>query len=155
MILIDLYTIKENLFLGATKEYIQNLDQINEVFPSVSEVSHHCRKYSGSHVELLALLVRQGVVLGIIDNIFNFHYFQLYIFLRGAFFEGTFLVGIINAHFIAVVSLLISSFGIQVFAYRMNVSLWALFLSLYFSLYYRNKHVLLEDEKEFILFFSI
>lgn len=139
MILIDLYTIKENLFLGATKEYIQNLDQINEVFPSVSEVSHHCRKYSGSHVELLAVLVRQGVVLGIL-TIFSIFLFPTFIFLRGAFYEGT-SSWYYKCALIAVVSLLISSFGIQVFAYRMNVSLWALFLSLYFSLYYRNKHV--------------
>ena len=139
MILIDLYTIKENLFLGAAKEYIQNLDQINEVFPSVSEVSHHCRKYSGSHVELLAVLVRQGVVLGIL-TIFSIFLFPTFIFLRGAFYEGT-SSWYYKCALIAVVSLLISSFGIQVFAYRMNVSLWALFLSLYFSLYYRNKHV--------------
>ena len=139
MILIDLYTIKENLFLGAAKEYIQNLDQINEVFPSVSKVSHHCRKYSGSHVELLAVLVRQGVVLGIL-TIFSIFLFPTFIFLRGAFYEGT-SSWYYKCALIAVVSLLISSFGIQVFAYRMNVSLWALFLSLYFSLYYRNKHV--------------
>jgi len=139
MILIDLYTIKENLFLGAAKEYIQSLDQINEVFPSVSEVSHHCRKYSGSHVELLAVLVRQGVVLGIL-TIFSIFLFPTFIFLRGAFYEGT-SSWYYKCALIAVVSLLISSFGIQVFAYRMNVSLWALFLSLYFGLYYRNKHV--------------
>jgi len=139
MILIDLHTIKENLFLGAAKEYIQSLDQINEVFPSVSEVSHHCRKYSGSHVELLAVLVRQGVVLGIL-TIFSIFLFPTFIFLRGAFYEGT-SSWYYKCALIAVVSLLISSFGIQVFAYRMNVSLWALFLSLYFSLYYRNKHV--------------
>lgn len=138
MILIDLYTIKENLFWGTTKEYIQNLDQINEVFPSVTEVSHHCRKYSGSHVELLAILVRQGVILGLL-TIFSLFIFPIFILLRGAFFEGT--SWYYKCALIAVVCLLISSFGIQVFAYRMNASFWALFLSLYFSLYYRNKHV--------------
>jgi len=139
MILIDLYTLKENLFWGTVKEDIQNLAKINEVFPSVTEVSHHCRKHAGSHVELLAVLVRQGVVLGIL-TIFSIFLFPTFIFLRGAFYEGT-SSWYYKCALIAVVSLLISSFGVQVFAYRMNVSLWALFLSLYFSLYYRNKHV--------------
>lgn len=139
MILIDFYSLKENLFWGTVKEDIQNLAQINEVFPRVTEISHHCRKYSGSHVEFLAVLVRQGIVFGLI-TIFSLFIFPIYIFFRGAFLED-FSRWYYKCALIAVVCLLISSFGIQVFAYRMNVSFWALFLSLYFSLYYRNKHV--------------
>lgn len=139
MILIDLYSIKETPFWGTVKEDIQNLTKINEVFPSVTELSHHCRQYSGSHVELLAVLVRQGVILGLL-TIFSLFIFPIFIFFRGAFFEDS-SSWYYKCSLIAVVCLLISSFGIQVFAYRMNVSFWALFLSLYFSLYYRNKHV--------------
>ena len=139
LILIDLYTIKENFFWGIPKEDIASLAQINEVFPSVTQESHHCRKYSGSHVELLAVLVRQGVALGIL-TIFSLFIFPIFIFFRGAFFQS-FSRWYYKCALIAVVCLLISSFGIQVFAYRMNVSFWAIFLCIYYSHYYRGKFV--------------
>jgi len=139
LILIDLYTIKENFFGGIPKEDIASLARINEVFPSVTQESHHCRKHSGSHVELLAVLVRQGVVLGIL-TIFSIFIFPIFIFFRGAFFEN-FSRWFFKCALIAVVCLLISSFGIQVLAYRMNVSFWAIFLCIYYSHYYRNKYV--------------
>ena len=135
LILIDIELIKNHLWLGIPDGTLPSFESLNSSLPSITEVDYHTRLFSGSHVEMLAQMARKGLMLGLMTTISLFM-IPLIISFRSVFYTKH-KNDIMCTVLLVVLSLFISSFGIQVFPLKMTSSFWAIFLVLIYSNYYQ------------------
>ena len=135
LILIDIELIKNHLWLGIPDGTLPSFESLNSSLPTITEIDYHTRLFSGSHVEMLAQMARKGFILGLLSSLSLF-VLPLIISFRSAFYTKHKNLIMCTA-LLVTLSLLISSFGIQVFPLKMTSSFWAFFLVLIYSNYYQ------------------
>ena len=135
IILAELALIQHNPLLGFPDGAIPSFETLKAISPTLDKNSYSILRSAGSHFELLAQIVRKGVILGLLTGLalFILPVFFLKDCLQSNNIEN---VKISRMSICAVLILFLSSFGIQVFNLKMYSTFWGIFLALTYSLAY-------------------
>ena len=131
--LIDVYLIKSSPFFGVSdRSPLPPYEELSLVIPHLSRLIYDIRSLAGSHSELLALLVRQGLFFGPLTLCSLFCY-PLYLFLwkyrKLTFVTGSPLAVVLGI----VIPILASSLTIQVFNLKMTITFYTACLAIFFA----------------------
>lgn len=131
--LIDVHLIKGNPLFGlGDRSSLPPYEELSLVIPMLNREIYDIKVLAGSHSELLAQLVRQGVIFGML-TVVSMLFYPLYLFLwkhkNPTFtFGSPFSVG-----FGILVPVIASSLTIQVFNLKMTISFYGLCLAILFA----------------------
>jgi len=131
--LIDIELIKINPFFGfGDRSDLPSFEDLQQLIPMLTRQIYDIKAVAGSHSELLAQLVRQGLIFGCLTLVSLFFY-PLYLFLwryrKLTFVNRSSLAGAIGV----IVPIFISSITIQVFNLKMTISFYGLCLAIFFA----------------------
>lgn len=128
LIHLDLHLLRENLFVGLGDGVLPPFPVLRDSFPYITEQLYLNKLLGGSHVEILAQLVRKGILLGSITVVSLFLFPVIYAFSCKS--PIVFSVQARKTVFVSVLALFICGLGIQVFNLKMTSSFYAVFLGL-------------------------
>ena len=136
LMLLDLELVKMYPFFGVQDGQLPSFNLLKEKIPILSETIYMLKKLPGSHSESFAQLSRKGLPLGLV-TLYCLLVFPLCFFARRCFSQHTKIQSIAQAALSTVIVVLVSSFGTQVFHYKMTSTFWAIFLAIFFAAIYR------------------
>ena len=131
--LIDIYIVKSNLIFGVgDRTSLPPYSELLHAIPMLSRDIYEIRALAGSHTEVLAQLVRQGLLFGSLTlcSLFLYPIYLLVFRYRNlTFSHGSPLIGLLGI----VIPIFASSLTIQVFNLKMTISFYALCLAIFFA----------------------
>ena len=131
--LIDVHLILGSPFFGVSdRESLPPYEQLLGGMPILTKEIYEIKILAGSHTEILAQLVRQGIIFGSF-TLCSLFFYPLYVivwrFRRITFGDGSLLVGALGI----IIPILASSLTIQVFNLKMTISFYGLCLAIFFA----------------------
>ena len=127
LILIDFELIKNSPFFGTGDGVMPSFEYLKARIPPLTEEIYQIKVLAGSHSEVLAQIVRKGVVLGgvVLWGLFGY---PLYLIVHQYRTKNYLDIGLQKLLGV-VVPLIISGLGIQVFNLKMTTSFYMLLLA--------------------------
>lgn len=133
LVLLDAYLIFKNPFLGWPDGVLPPLAVVRETIPSISDLTYSMKMLAGSHMELLAQLVRNGVVFGGL-KFFCIFLCPLILFINQARrFPDMYPSSRVQAPIYFSVCLLFSGLTLQILNLKMTSTFIAFGLTVFFS----------------------
>ena len=137
LVLAELELLKMEPVLGFEDGAIPSFEILKKKSPTLDSTAYSYLRNAGSHIEITAQLVRKGLICGSLT--------VLALFILPAFYFLKLQSKVVSeVRFICEMSIciiliiFIPSFGIQVFNLKMYSTFWAIFLSLFYSVTYKN-----------------
>ena len=136
--LVDIHLIKGSPLFGVgDRTSLPPFEELSSAIPLLSEEVYEIKILAGSHSELLAQLVRQGLLCGT-ATLCSLFLYPLYVFVlrfrRFTFSDGSLSVGALGI----IIPILASSLTIQVFNLKMTISFYGLCLAIFFACLCQN-----------------
>jgi len=139
--LLDLQLILDNPFFGLADGEIPPPEELFNQSDLVDDQIYMIKKLAGSHSEILAQLLRKGLIFGSIFLLSVF-VFPVFLTLRSLIFsEESYGYNGKIAFLACLLVLVISSIGIQIFNLKMTSSFYGLILALMLTLTLRREEV--------------
>ena len=131
--LIDIYLIKENPIFGlGDRMILPPYEEMLLVIPILTKEIYEIKVLAGSHSEILAQLVREGIIFGSL-TLYALFLYPLYLFVwkyrKLTIFSGSPLAGVLGI----MIPIMASSLTIQVFNLKMTISFYGLCLAIFFA----------------------
>jgi hypothetical protein len=131
--LIDIHLILGSPLFGlGDRTSLPPYEVLMSSIPFLTREIYEIKILAGSHSEILAQLVRQGIVFGS-ATLWGLFLYPLYVFVwkfkNSTFSEGSPLAGAIGI----IIPILVSSLTIQVFNLKMTISFYGLCLAIFFA----------------------
>ena len=139
LILLDVELVKMYPLFGVQDGQLPPFNLLKEKIPILSKTIYMLKKLPGSHSESLAQLSRKGLPFGL-ATLYCLFVFPFCFFARRCFSQHIEIKSIAQAALSTVVVVLVSSFGTQVFHYKMTSTFWAIFLAIFYAAIYRIEH---------------
>jgi O-antigen ligase len=139
---LDYVLVKDFPWFGLKDGSMPPFSELRARAPWLSEVVYKTKILAGSHSEISGQFVRKGVPAGFLANFALFVFPILFFVSRLKDADGE-RVAIARISLLVTLSLLASSFGIQIFNLKMTSTFWSVFLAIAFAALYlpRNQTV--------------
>ena len=131
--LIDFHLIKQSPIFGfGDRSPLPSFEELLLIVPMLTREIYEIKILAGSHSEILAQLVRQGVIFGGL-TLCSLFFYPFYLFIwkykRLTFASKSPLIGVFGI----VIPILASALTIQVFNLKMTISFYGLCLAIFFA----------------------
>ena len=131
--LIDVHLIKQSPIFGfGDRSPLPPFEELLLIVPMLTKEIYEIKILAGSHSEILAQLVRQGVIFGGL-TLCSLFFYPLYLFIWKykslTFASKSPLIGMVGI----IIPILASALTIQVFNLKMTISFYGLCLAIFFA----------------------
>ena len=136
LILLDIEIVKMYPFFGLEDGLLPTFDKFKEKIPILTNEIYELKRLPGSHSEITANLTRKGIILGLFA-LFCLFIYPMKFFVSRLFDKNIEVKKLAMIGISVVVIILISSFGTQVFHFKMTSTFWGYFLAMFFASIFR------------------
>lgn len=134
LFLLDWELIARYPFFGVEDGWSPSLDLLRTTMPDLNWVSYRTRIVSGSHFEINAQFARQGIIGGMF-SVFSLLLFPL-IYIKLFSHKQKSGIDLWQMFWFPYLVIVISSFAVQVFNFKMTITFWGIFLGIILAAVY-------------------